>query len=78
MMLQLCQLPTQFGAKKLKCICLLAHQAGFTLEGTLRAAITNKGTRRDCWLASLLPSDLSLPSPTPYLPPHLLKAARPF
>ena len=49
----------------------VAQNAGFTLEGTLRAALTNKGTRRDCWLASLLPTDLHLPSPTPYTPtPH--------
>jgi RimJ/RimL family protein N-acetyltransferase len=47
----------------------VAERAGFTFEGTLRSAITNAGTRRDCWLASLLPSDLNLPSPSPYLPP---------
>ncbi|MFC4500315.1 MULTISPECIES: GNAT family N-acetyltransferase [Streptomyces] len=47
----------------------VAEHAGFTLEGTLRAAINNKGVRRDCWVASLLPSDLSLPSAAPYLPP---------
>ncbi|MEU0071321.1 GNAT family N-acetyltransferase [Streptomyces sp. NPDC006332] len=46
----------------------VAERAGFTIEGTLRSAITNKGVRRDCWLASLLPSDLSLPSTTPYVP----------
>ncbi|MBQ1092942.1 GNAT family N-acetyltransferase [Streptomyces sp. B93] len=46
----------------------VAEQAGFTLEGTLRSAINNKGVRRDCWLASLLPSDLNLPSTSPYLP----------
>ncbi|MFE6283070.1 GNAT family N-acetyltransferase [Streptomyces sp. NPDC057877] len=46
----------------------VAEHAGFTLEGTLRSAINNKGTRRDCWLASLLPSDLNLPSTSPYLP----------
>lgn len=50
----------------------VARHAGFTLEGTLRSAIDNKGVRRDCWVASLLPSDLGLPSTTPYLPapPH--------
>jgi RimJ/RimL family protein N-acetyltransferase len=46
----------------------VAEKAGFTLEGTLRSAIHNKGVRRDCWLASLLPSDLGLPSAAPYLP----------
>ncbi|MEV6618161.1 GNAT family N-acetyltransferase [Streptomyces sp. NPDC051051] len=46
----------------------VARNAGFTLEGTLRSAINNKGVRRDCWVASLLPSDLGLPSTAPYLP----------
>lgn len=46
----------------------VAENAGFTLEGTLRSAINNKGVRRDCWVASLLPSDLGLPSTAPYLP----------
>jgi RimJ/RimL family protein N-acetyltransferase len=44
-----------------------AERAGFTLEGTLRSAINNKGVRRDCWVGSLLPSDLGLPSTAPYL-----------
>jgi RimJ/RimL family protein N-acetyltransferase len=46
----------------------VAERAGFTLEGTLRSAINNKGVRRDCWVGSLLPSDLSLPSTAPYIP----------
>lgn len=46
----------------------VAENTGFTLEGTLRAALNNNGTRRDCWIASLLPSDLGLPSTAPYLP----------
>lgn len=46
----------------------VAERAGFTMEGTLRSAINNKGVRRDCWVASLLPSDLDLPSTAPYLP----------
>ncbi|MFS8199494.1 GNAT family N-acetyltransferase [Streptomyces sp. CWNU-52B] len=46
----------------------VAERAGFTLEGTLRAGVNNKGVRRDCWVGSLLPSDLGLPSATPYLP----------
>ncbi|MFI5660628.1 GNAT family N-acetyltransferase [Streptomyces sp. NPDC051684] len=46
----------------------VAERAGFTLEATLRAAMPNRGTLRDCWLASLLPPDLNLPTPLPYLP----------
>ncbi|WP_078618546.1 MULTISPECIES: GNAT family N-acetyltransferase [unclassified Streptomyces] len=46
----------------------VARKAGFIHEGTQRAALTNRGVRRDCWQASLLPSDLGLPSKTPYIP----------
>lgn len=46
----------------------VAERAGFTIEGTLRSAINNKGVRRDCWVGSLLPSDLGLASTAPYLP----------
>lgn len=46
----------------------VAERAGFTVEGILRSAINNKGVRRDCWVGSLLPSDLGLPSTAPYLP----------
>lgn len=46
----------------------VAEHTGFTLEGTLRSALDNNGVRRDCWIASLLPSDLGIPPPTPYLP----------
>jgi RimJ/RimL family protein N-acetyltransferase len=46
----------------------VAERAGFTMEGTLRSAVNNKGVRRDCWIGSLLPSDLGLPSTAPYLP----------
>ncbi|GEC10305.1 acetyltransferase [Streptomyces spinoverrucosus] len=46
----------------------VAERAGFTMEGTLRSALNNKGVRRDCWVGSLLPSDLGLPSTAPYLP----------
>ncbi|MFF9811829.1 GNAT family N-acetyltransferase [Streptomyces sp. NPDC014006] len=46
----------------------VAERAGFTIEGTLRSALNNKGVRRDCWVGSLLPSDLGLPSTAPYLP----------
>ncbi|MCX3063342.1 GNAT family N-acetyltransferase [Streptomyces beihaiensis] len=46
----------------------VAEKAGFTLEGVLRAGMPNNGVLRDCWLGSLLPSDLRLPTPLPYLP----------
>ncbi|MFF7145252.1 MULTISPECIES: GNAT family N-acetyltransferase [Streptomyces] len=46
----------------------VAERAGFTVEGVLRSAVSNKGVRRDCWVGSLLPSDLGLPSAAPYLP----------
>ncbi|MFG2134441.1 GNAT family N-acetyltransferase [Streptomyces sp. NPDC048751] len=46
----------------------VAEHTGFTIEGTLRSAVSNKGVRRDCWVGSLLPSDLNLPSTAPYLP----------
>lgn len=46
----------------------VAERGGFTVEGTLRAALNNKGVLRDCWVGSLLPSDLSLASTAPYLP----------
>ncbi|EPH39276.1 GNAT family N-acetyltransferase [Streptomyces aurantiacus] len=46
----------------------VAEKAGFTIEGTLRAALLNKGTLRDCWVGALLPSDIGLTSHQPYLP----------
>ncbi|MFI7415512.1 GNAT family N-acetyltransferase [Streptomyces sp. NPDC049627] len=46
----------------------VATRTGFTPEGTLRSAMVHQGVRRDCWVGSLLPSDLSLPSTAPYLP----------
>ncbi|MEV5848070.1 GNAT family N-acetyltransferase [Streptomyces sp. NPDC051985] len=46
----------------------VAERAGFTVEGTLRSSLNNKGVLRDCWVGSLLPSDLGLPSAAPYLP----------
>ncbi|MER7400533.1 GNAT family N-acetyltransferase [Streptomyces sp. NPDC000151] len=46
----------------------VALKAGFRMEGTVRAKLPHEGTRRDAWLASLLPSDLGLSSDTPYLP----------
>jgi RimJ/RimL family protein N-acetyltransferase len=46
----------------------VAERAGFVVEGVLRSAISHRGVRRDCWVGSLLPSDLHLPSTAPYLP----------
>ncbi|MFP3992057.1 GNAT family N-acetyltransferase [Streptomyces sp. E11-3] len=46
----------------------VAEKAGFTIEGVLRSGSLNKGVRRDCWIGSLLPSDLGLPSAQAYLP----------
>ncbi|GAB2772410.1 GNAT family N-acetyltransferase [Streptomyces chlorus] len=46
----------------------VAERAGFLIEGTLRSSLNNKGVLRDCWIGSLLPSDLGLPSTAPYLP----------
>jgi RimJ/RimL family protein N-acetyltransferase len=46
----------------------VAERTGFTVEGVLRAAANHNGVRRDCWVGSLLPSDLGLPSAAPYLP----------
>jgi RimJ/RimL family protein N-acetyltransferase len=46
----------------------VAERAGFVVEGVLRSALIQRGMRRDCWVGSLLPSDLGLPSTAPYLP----------
>jgi len=46
----------------------VAERCGFTVEGVLRSGIVHQGVRRDCWVGSLLPSDLGLPSTAPYLP----------
>lgn len=46
----------------------VARRIGFVMEGTARARIVQRGTRRDAWTASLLPSDLGLESATAYLP----------
>ncbi|MET7362614.1 GNAT family N-acetyltransferase [Streptomyces sp. NPDC005562] len=46
----------------------VVERAGFTVEGVNRAGLLNKGVLRDCWIGALLPSDLDLPSPYPYLP----------
>lgn len=46
----------------------VARRIGFVMEGTARARLVQRGTRRDAWTASLLPSDLGLESATAYLP----------
>ncbi|MFC0602177.1 GNAT family N-acetyltransferase [Streptomyces palmae] len=46
----------------------VALKVGFRMEGTLRARLVSQGSRRDAWVGALLPSDLGLPSATPYLP----------
>jgi RimJ/RimL family protein N-acetyltransferase len=46
----------------------VAEKAGFRYEGVLRAALEQRGTLRDGWVSALLPSDLGLPAPLPYLP----------
>ncbi|MDI5965961.1 GNAT family N-acetyltransferase [Streptantibioticus silvisoli] len=46
----------------------VARRIGFVMEGTMRSHIVHRGTRRDAWLGSLLPSDLGLPQRTAYLP----------
>ena len=46
----------------------VAERLGFTMEGTLRAKIVHRGTRRDAWIGSLLPSDRQRSCTTPYLP----------
>ncbi|MFI1013375.1 GNAT family N-acetyltransferase [Streptomyces sp. NPDC020965] len=51
----------------------VAEKAGFVVEGELRAGMLNNGTMRDVWVGALLPSDLGLTGPYPYLParePH--------
>ncbi|WP_434742988.1 GNAT family N-acetyltransferase [Micromonospora sp. SH-82] len=36
-----------------------AEKAGFTVEGTLRAGLNHRGQRVDCWIAALLPQDVT-------------------
>jgi RimJ/RimL family protein N-acetyltransferase len=36
----------------------VAQKAGFRVEGTQRAKLLQRGVRRDCWTAGLLPADL--------------------
>ncbi|GHE86353.1 hypothetical protein GCM10018785_62640 [Streptomyces longispororuber] len=44
-----------------------AVKVGFTHEGTLRSRLIQDGTRRDAWMASLLPHDLGLEPSMPYI-----------
>ncbi|MFF4263502.1 GNAT family N-acetyltransferase [Streptomyces virginiae] len=43
-----------------------ALRAGYVLEGTHRARTVQNGTRRDAWIAAMLPQDLNRPSSIPY------------
>ncbi|MEU3740444.1 GNAT family N-acetyltransferase [Streptomyces sp. NPDC032198] len=54
----------------------VAEKAGFTFEGTLRGALLNKATLRDCWVGALLPGDIGLSSIQPYLPARDAQAGR--
>ncbi len=46
----------------------VAEKTGFTIEGVLRSAVFHRGVRRDCWVGSVLPYDLGLPSAQAYIP----------
>jgi RimJ/RimL family protein N-acetyltransferase len=46
----------------------VAERLGFVMEGIQRARIVHRGTRRDAWVAALLPGDRGLTMETPYLP----------
>jgi RimJ/RimL family protein N-acetyltransferase len=46
----------------------VARAVGFHREGTLRGYTHHRGTRRDAWVGSLLPSDLGLRPAVPYVP----------
>ncbi len=67
---------TDLGVERLEWVAEVGNEAsravalrlGFEMEGTQRARIVNRGTRRDAWIASLLPSDWGLLAETPYLP----------
>lgn len=40
----------------------VARKVGFRYEGLTRRAVLQRGVRRDCWLASLLPDDPMVPA----------------
>lgn len=46
-----------------------AAKAGFRYEGTMRSRVIQDGTRRDAWMASLLPQDIGLEPSLPYQAP---------
>ncbi|MCF6526512.1 GNAT family N-acetyltransferase [Streptomyces sp. JJ36] len=46
----------------------VALRLGFVQEGLQRGRIVHRGTRRDAWVAALLPSDWGRAPVTPYLP----------
>jgi RimJ/RimL family protein N-acetyltransferase len=46
----------------------VAGRLGFVMEGIQRARIVHRGTRRDAWVAALLPPDWGLTMESPYLP----------
>ncbi|MCX5199669.1 GNAT family N-acetyltransferase [Streptomyces sp. NBC_00249] len=46
----------------------VAEKAGFRIEGILRASLLRGDSVRDGWVGALLPSDLGMTSPLPYLP----------
>ncbi|UGY91737.1 GNAT family N-acetyltransferase [Streptomyces gobiensis] len=46
----------------------VALRVGFVMEGIQRSRIVHRGTRRDAWVASVLPSDWGRQTTTPYLP----------
>ncbi|MFF0743262.1 GNAT family N-acetyltransferase [Streptomyces sp. NPDC004111] len=55
----------------------VALRLGFTMEGVERAGTVHQGTARDTWTGSLLPSDVGLPAPFPYLPARDVRAPNP-
>lgn len=67
---------TELGVERLEWVAEVGNEGsravalklGFVIEGTQRARIVHRGTRRDAWIAALLPSDWELPAETPYLP----------
>ncbi len=67
---------TELGTERLEWVAEVGNEAsrgvarrlGFVMEGTQRARIVHRGTRRDAWIAALLPTDLGMRMDKPYLP----------